>query len=97
MLNQIFNRFKHLTITLLIIAGGFFFLSSCATPLFDRKAMLFRSEEYVVYRLKKKKTPTMLAEMFLGDKKRSWVIEDANENVAFKKRRGHCYSSQREK
>jgi len=85
MLNQIFNRFKHLTITLLIIAGGFFFLSSCATPLFDRKAMLFRSEEYVVYRLKKKKTPIMLAEMFLGDKKRSWVIEDANENVAFKK------------
>jgi len=66
MLNQIFNRFKHLTITLLIIAGGFFFVSSCATPLFDRKSMLFRSEEYVVYRLKKKKTVIPLKEKNKG-------------------------------
>lgn len=84
MRNQLSNGLKHLTIALLIIGGGFFF-SSCTTFSIDRKSMLFRSEEYVVYRLKKKKTPTMLAEMFLGDKKRSWVIEDANENVAFKK------------
>jgi len=84
MRNQLSNGLKYLTIALLIIAGGFFF-SSCTTFSIDRKSMLFRSEEYVVYRLKKKKTPTMLAEMFLGDKKRSWVIEDANENAAFKK------------
>ncbi|MCD4764019.1 MAG: polysaccharide deacetylase family protein [Desulfobacterales bacterium] len=84
MRNQVSNGLKYLAITLLIIGGGFFF-SSCTTFSIDRKSMLFRSEEYVVYRLKKRKTPTMLAEMFLGDKKRSWVIEDANENAAFKK------------
>ena len=84
MKNQVSNGLKYWAITLLIIGGGFFF-SSCTIFGIDRKSMLFRSEEYVVYRLKKKKTPVMLAEMFLGDKKRSWVIEDANENAAFKK------------
>ena len=84
MRNQLSNGLEHLTFALLIIGGGFFFFS-CTTFGIDRKSMLFRSEEYVVCRLKKKKTPTMLAEMFLGDKKRSWVIEDANENAAFKK------------
>jgi len=82
--NYMFNRLKHLAITLLIIGGGFFF-PSCTIFGIDRKPMLFRSEEYVVYRLKKRKTPAMLAEMFLGDTKRSWVIEDANENATFKK------------
>lgn len=85
MTHRAFNRLKHLPISLLIIAGGFFFLSSCAIPFIDRKPMIFQSEEYVVYKLEKKKTPAMLAEMFLGDKKKSWVIEDANENVVFKK------------
>jgi peptidoglycan/xylan/chitin deacetylase (PgdA/CDA1 family) len=78
------NGLKYLAITLLIIGEGFFFFS-CTTFCIDRKPMLFRSEEYVVYRLKNRKTPAMLAEMFLGDKKRSWVIEDANENAVFKK------------
>ena len=85
MVNKIMNRFKQLAITLLIIGGGFFFFSSCATSIFDRKPMIFQSEEYVVYKLQEKKTSAMLAEMFLGDKKKSWVIEDANENAAFKK------------
>jgi len=84
MRNQVSIGLKYWAITLLII-GGVFFFSSCTTFSIVRKPMLFRSEEYVIYRLKKKKTPAMLAEMFLGDKKRSWVIEDANENAAFKK------------
>jgi peptidoglycan/xylan/chitin deacetylase (PgdA/CDA1 family) len=84
MRNQLSNGLKYLAITLLIMGGGLFF-SSCTTFSIDGKPMLFRSEEYVVYRLKNRKTPAMLAEMFLGDKKRSWVIEDANENAVFKK------------
>jgi len=83
--NQIVNRSKHLAIILFIIVGGFFLFSSCTTSIFDRKPMMFQSEEYVVYKLQEKKTSAMLAEMFLGDKKKSWVIEDANENAAFKK------------
>ncbi len=85
MVNQIVNRSKHLAIILFIIVGGFFLFSSCTTSIFDRKPMMFQSEEYVVYKLQEKKTSAMLAEMFLGDKKKSWVIEDANENAAFKK------------
>ncbi len=84
MRNQVSNGLKFLAITLLIFGGGFFF-SSCTAFSIDRKSMLFRSEEYVIYKLKKRKTPAMLAEIFLGDKKRSWVIEDANENATFKK------------
>ena len=84
MRNQVPNRLKYLAITLLIIGGEFFF-SSCTTFGIDGKPMLFRSEEYIIYRLKKRKTPAILAEMFLGDKKRSWVIEDSNENAGFKK------------
>ncbi|MBC2695347.1 MAG: polysaccharide deacetylase family protein [Desulfobacteraceae bacterium] len=84
MKNYTSNELKYLVIILFIIGEGFFFFS-CTTFGIDKKPVLFRSEEYVIYRLKKRKTPAMLAEMFLGDAKRSWVIEDANENVAFKK------------
>jgi len=49
------------------------------------KPMIFQSEEYVVCRLHGEETPSALAEKFLGDTKRSWVIEDANKGVAFEK------------
>jgi hypothetical protein len=47
------------------------------------KSKIFESEEYIVYRLHRGETPVALAEKFLGDTKRSWVIEDANEEVPF--------------
>ncbi|MBW2679499.1 MAG: hypothetical protein JRD01_01935, partial [Deltaproteobacteria bacterium] len=38
-----------------------------------------------MYKLQNQDTPPALAEKFLGDEKKSWVIEDANEDVEFKK------------
>jgi peptidoglycan/xylan/chitin deacetylase (PgdA/CDA1 family) len=45
---------------------------------------LFQSEEYIVYRVRHGDSPSTLAERFLGDSNRSWVIEDANDDIAFK-------------
>ncbi len=49
------------------------------------KPMIFQSDEYIVCRLEGGETPVTLAEKFLGDTKRSWTIEDANEGVPFEK------------
>jgi len=46
---------------------------------------VFQSKEYIVCRLHKKETPARLAEKYLGDRKKSWVIEDANEDISFEK------------
>lgn len=45
---------------------------------------LFQSEDYIVYRIRQGDNPSSLAERFLRDRSRSWVIEDANEAAAFK-------------
>jgi len=47
--------------------------------------IVFRSKEYIVCRLGDGETPADLAEKFLGDRKKSWMIEDANEGISFKK------------
>ena len=44
----------------------------------------FQSDEYIVYRLQHGDTPVTLAKRFLGDGKRSWVIEDANKDTEFR-------------
>jgi peptidoglycan/xylan/chitin deacetylase (PgdA/CDA1 family) len=44
---------------------------------------LFQSEEYIVYRVRQGDSPSTLAERFLGDSNRAWVIEDANDDTAF--------------
>lgn len=45
---------------------------------------VFRSDDYVIYQLKGGETPHFLAERFLGDSERSWVIEDENRGVSFR-------------
>ena len=72
-------------------------LASCSAswPILDRipvahlgeriKGVAFESEEYVVYILNGEENSETLAERFLGDRKKSWVIEDANEGVPFVK------------
>jgi peptidoglycan/xylan/chitin deacetylase (PgdA/CDA1 family) len=45
---------------------------------------LFRSEDYVVYLLQDSETPAELAEKFLGEKNKSWMIEEANPGVRFR-------------
>lgn len=82
------DSLKFVAIVLFMIGWGLLFLSSCATlgigtgPL---TPMLFQSDEYILCRVKEGEAPGTLAERFLGDKKRSWVIEDANEGIAFNK------------
>lgn len=49
------------------------------------KGRVFISEDYIVYRAEGNETPTMLAKIYLGDKKRAWVIEDENKETPFKK------------
>lgn len=77
---------------------GLLFQSSCATLVVapkttepavseekPTKPMIFQSEEYIIYRLQGEETPVALAERFLGDTRKSWVIEDANEGIPFEK------------
>jgi len=45
---------------------------------------VFRSDDYVIYQLRGGETPHFLAERFLGDSRRSWVIEDENKGVSFR-------------
>lgn len=49
------------------------------------KPLVFRSEDYVVNVLQGGESPPVLAKRFLGDEKKAWVIEDANDGVAFEK------------
>jgi peptidoglycan/xylan/chitin deacetylase (PgdA/CDA1 family) len=80
------HTIKLIAISLFLIGLATLFLSSCAhiekEPL---KPMIFQSDEYVVYRLKGGESPVSLAKRFLGDTKRSWVIEDVNEDIPFEK------------
>jgi len=48
---------------------------------------LYRSEDYIVYKLTGKVTPSELAEKYLGDKNKSWMIEEANHDVPFRRGR----------
>ena len=50
-----------------------------------REPTVFQSDDYVIYRLEGGETAFTLAERFLGDTKRSWVIENANEGIAFER------------
>jgi peptidoglycan/xylan/chitin deacetylase (PgdA/CDA1 family) len=80
-----------------IIMTSLLLFSSCSAswPVLDKipvthlgeraKGVVFESEEYVVYILQGEENPETLAERFLGDREKSWVIEDANEGVPFVK------------
>ena len=43
----------------------------------------FHSEDYIVHKLRSGETPEILAGRFLGDKRRDWIIEEANRGVLF--------------
>jgi peptidoglycan/xylan/chitin deacetylase (PgdA/CDA1 family) len=60
---------------------------SCAptrTAVQPSNAHIFRSEDYIVYQLKKTETPAELAGRFLGDQEKSWMIEEANPGTRFR-------------
>jgi peptidoglycan/xylan/chitin deacetylase (PgdA/CDA1 family) len=61
--------------------------SACAptrTTAQPSNANVFRSEDYIVYQLKKNETPAELAGKFLGSQKNSWMIEEANPGTRFR-------------
>jgi len=78
-----YNKIKFLIIAILICGGGLLVLNSC-TPLLST-SKIYQSDKYVVGRFQKNETPDTLAEKFLGNREKSWVIEDANKDVSFKK------------
>ena len=52
----------------------------------EEKASLskpFYSEDYIVHKLRSGETPEVLAGLFLGDKGKSWIIEEANRSTLF--------------
>lgn len=85
------------SILLFLIGGGLFVLSACATtwptsgttspPVSEKppRGEVFRSDDYVVYVMAGGETPETLAKTFLGDARKSWIIEDANEGVSFRR------------
>ena len=50
-----------------------------------QKPTIFQSDDYVIYQLEGGETSFTLAERFLGDVKKSWVIEDANRGIPFER------------
>ena len=82
-----------------VFAGGLLLQFSCVLPKPDadkktnpasakgapREGQYFKSENYIVYRALGGETAASLAKRFLGDEKKSWMIEQENKKAAFKK------------
>lgn len=87
-INRIYFRADHLALFYLILVA-LIALSSCATkqsiapPSYG--LLVFGSDEYIVCKLYNSATPEALAKLFLNDSKKSWIIEEANEGIAFTK------------
>jgi peptidoglycan/xylan/chitin deacetylase (PgdA/CDA1 family) len=85
--NLFFRLLKYRLIPILTavyIPLGFFSCAATNTVVQLPQKNLFRSKDYVVYQLPKAEDPTDLAEKFLGDKKKYWVIEEANPDLIFR-------------
>lgn len=62
-------------------------ISGCAIqplPKLGEEVEYYRSDDYIVYRLQAKDTPTSLARVFYSDPDRAWLIKEANPEVRFK-------------
>jgi len=78
---------KPFLLYMLMGMGALISLYSCAPTaavIQPPEKRLFRSEDYIVYKLGQGETPGALAGRFLGDERRSWVIEEANHGMTFK-------------
>ncbi len=49
------------------------------------KPAAFQSEDYILYELEGDETPESLAQRFLSDPKKKWIIEDNNEGIRYEK------------
>lgn len=87
---RLYSRVESIAAYILIVAGTGLLLCSCA-PTMDVTRIpennLYRSEDYIVCMLHGAVTPSKLAERFLGDKNKSWMIKEANPDVPFSRGR----------
>lgn len=81
---------KETVINLICLLGAVILFLGCAGPMAatpsaprDIPRDGYRSEDYIVSRLTAPQTPSALAQQYLGDQKRAWVIEAANPGIAF--------------
>jgi peptidoglycan/xylan/chitin deacetylase (PgdA/CDA1 family) len=92
------SAYRSFVLVIFLAGAGMLLVHSCALQDFtlktDRGAVVkkevrepavFQSDEYVIYRLEGGETCSSLAERFLGDTKKSWVIEDANRGIPFER------------
>ena len=63
-------------------------LQSCFTQQSTQSSLrhlVYRSDEYIICKLKSNETSEALAKGFLNNSKKSWIIEDANQGTLFRK------------
>lgn len=92
---RLYRRVKCIVVYILMVAGTGLLLCSCASTIdLTRidvtqilRKNLYRSEDYIVYKLPGEVTPSELAEKYLGDKNKSWMIKEANPGVPFSRGR----------
>ncbi len=76
----------NISLAIIAIAANFL-LASCGsvkTGLQSPEQLIFRSNDYIVYKLQTRDTWAALAEKYLGDEGKYWMIQDANENRPLK-------------
>jgi len=70
-----------ITAAVLTLAGCCLFLCSC---MLYPGSNVFRSNNYVIIKgLSEPRTPDTLAQEFLGDKSKSWIIEESNQGISY--------------
>ncbi len=72
-------------LTVALLWGVALLLSGCAghsQSFFQSQAVMYRSQDFIFYRLQKGETPSILAERFLGSAEKEWVITEKNEGVS---------------
>ena len=77
--NILGDRRRYLLLLLFLVT--MLFVSSCVTTTPVNKsaeAAVYKSDNYMIYRLQGTETPGDLAKKYLGDAKKSWRIEEAN-------------------
>jgi peptidoglycan/xylan/chitin deacetylase (PgdA/CDA1 family) len=81
------NIHKILFLIMLFVIGSTAFWSCAPTRAVTEPSAerIFRSKDYVVYQLQDNETSAELAERFLGGNSQSWIIEEANPGIIFKR------------
>lgn len=71
-------------VNVLLIGLVLFSLGGCASapPLLFQPSY-FKSEDFIIYQLQPDDSPGLLAERFLGDGRKDWMIEEANAGITF--------------